>query len=280
MKIAVLIITYTSARQTERMIRCLNNGNFDFYIHLDKKVDMKTHESLLKTPNVYFVKHRVDVKWAGYSTLEAILSGMREIIASGIKYDFVNLVSGQDYPLKSAEKITTFLAQNVGKEFIVYSSFEDWTEAHARVDRYHFTDYRFRGTHALANVVNSVTPRRKFPLKMKLYGKEMFWTLSLECAAYVTNFIDDHPQLKRFLKFTWAAEEFIFQTVIMNSPYRDRVVNDHYRYIVWPPRAASPRLLVTGDFDDMMASDALFGRKFDINKDENILNLLDKANGC
>lgn len=104
--------------------------------------------------------------------------------------------------------------------------------------------------------------------------------LSPDCAFYVADVIDSNPELSRFLKFTWAAEEFIFQTIILNSPYKEKVVNDHYRYIVWPTGAASPRILLTTDFDDMMASEALFGRKFNIDIDENILDLLDKATGC
>lgn len=98
MKIAVLIITYTSSRHTERMIRCLDNGDFDFYIHLDKKVDIQTHGNLLNRENIYFVEDRKDIKWAGYSTTEAILSGIRCIKASGIRYDFVNLISGRITP--------------------------------------------------------------------------------------------------------------------------------------------------------------------------------------
>ncbi len=280
MKIAVLIITYTSARHTERMIRCLDNGDFDFYIHLDKKVDIQTHSNLFNKKNIHFVEDRKDIKWAGYSTTEAILNGIRRIKASGIRYDFVNLISGQDYPIKSAAYISAFLQQNIGKEFIRYSDFDEWKEGWKRVRKYYFTDFRFKGQYIAQGIINFFAPKRKFPLYKKLYGREMFWMLSLDCALYVANVIDSNPELSRFLKYTWAAEEFIFQTIILNSPYKDKVVNDHYRYIVWPAGAASPRILLTADFDDMMASEALFGRKFNIDIDENILDLLDKANGC
>jgi hypothetical protein len=280
-KFAIIIVTYSSPKQTKRLIQSLNNGEFDFYIHLDKKIDIETHRELFDIPNVYFVKNRIDIKWAGYTTAEAALSSIRQIVASGIKYDFVNLITGQDYPIKSATYISDFLKQNKGKEFIFYRDFDpDWTEANARVVKYHFTDMTFKGRHRLEKVVNFFAPKRKFPVAgMKLRGAETFWTLSLDCAKYVADFIDANPKLHRFLRFTWGADEFIFQSIIMHSHFKDNVVNRNYRYIDWPEKGFRPHVLTTKDFDKIMASDNLFGRKFDINTDENILNLLDKANG-
>jgi hypothetical protein len=65
----------------------------------------------------------------------------------------------------------------------------------------------------------------------------------------------------------------------MGSPFKDKVVNNNFRFINWPLTGSRPKVFVTEDFDKIMASDALFARKFDINTDENILALLDKANG-
>ena len=113
---------------------------------------------------------------------------------------------------------------------------------------------------------------------MKLYGKETFWTLSLECAVYVVNFIDSNPKLSNFLRLTWGSDEFIFQSIIMDSPFKDNVINKNYRYIDWPEGGARPRVLGTEDFEKLIASDSIFARKLDINTDENIFDLLDKAN--
>lgn len=281
MKFAILIVTYTSVKQTKRLIDSLNNGDFDFYIHLDKKVDIQTHVELFNMPNVFFIKNRIDIKWAGYTTVEAALSGIRQIAASGIKYDFVNLITGQDYPLKSARYISDFLAANVGREFILCKDFDtEWEEAKPRVDRYHFTDMAsFKGKYALERLVNAVMPRRKFPLPMKLQGRETFWSLSLDCAMYVANFLENNPKLTNFLRYTWGSDEFIFQSIIMDSPFKERVVNKNYRYIVWPLVAPRPKVLGVEDYDQLIATDAIFGRKFDIHADPVIFDMLDKVNG-
>ncbi len=279
MKFAIIIVTYTSLRQTKRLIERLNNGQFDFYIHLDKKIDIETHRELFDVPNVYFVTNRIDIKWAGYSTAEAALSSIRQIAASGIKYDFVNLITGQDYPIKSVEHISNFLQENIGKEFILYQYFDtEWPEANSRIEKYHFTDMTFSGRHRLEKIVNFFTPKRKFPLDMRLCGKETFWTLSLDCAVYIVDFIDRNPKLSNFLRYTWGSDEFIYQTIIMNSHFKDKVVNKNYRYIHWPPGSSRPKVLTTEDYEKIIASDSLFGRKFDIDTDENIFNLLDNLN--
>src|ERR1700759_3410014 len=99
MRVAHLVITYTNPLQTERMIRRMQHPSFDFYIHVDKKIDIAGHQFLSKIPNVYLIKDRVNVRWAGYSTVDATLRSSREILRTGKKYDFIHLMSGQDYPI-------------------------------------------------------------------------------------------------------------------------------------------------------------------------------------
>jgi len=257
----------------------MNNGDFDFYIHLDKKVDINTHKDLFNIPNVYFIKNRIDIKWAGFTTAEASLSCIREIVASGRKYDFLNLISGQDYPIKSAAYISDFLGKNIGKEFMLYNYFEtEWQEAKARVEKYHFTDFKFKGRHRLESLINLIAPKRKFPVPLNLAGRETFWTLSMECAQYVLNYIDSNPRLQKFLRFTWGPDEFIYQSILLDSPYKDRIVNNNLRYMIWPTGSARPKVLDKGDYDSIMASSGLFGRKFDLKSNPEILDLLDSVN--
>jgi len=95
----------------------------------------------------------------------------------------------------------------------------------------------------------------------------------------VVDTIDSNPKLRRFLRFTWGSDEFIFQSIIMSSPFKANVINKNYRFINWPgENVPRPTTFLTKDFDRIMASDCLFGRKFDINTDEKILDLLDRAN--
>jgi len=278
MKVALLIITYTSPLQTLRLVKKLNNGSFDFYIHLDKKVNMETHSMLFNEPNVYFIQDRVDIKWASFTSIHATIKGIKQIEASGIKYDYINSLSGQDYPIKSADYILNFLEQNKGKEFIHYLDFEVWTGAQLRLDKYHLQDMNFKGKFRLQWLLNKLIKKRRMPKDFKLYGHSTFWTLTAECAFYMADVLGKNNPYERFLKYTFGSDEYIYPTVVMNSAFKNAVENNNYRYVDWSQGGYRPKTLVTADFEKIAASDCLFGRKFDINTDSNILDLIDNYN--
>ena len=278
MKIACLIITYTSALQTQRLIQKLDNGNFDFYIHVDKKMDIKTHSMLFDMPNVFFVKKRIDVKWASYTSIKATFSTLEEIEMSGINYDFLISMSGQDHAIKSADYITDFLQKNIGKQFIHYVSFDEWTGVQRRIDKHHLEDLNIFGKFYIQKLLNLLVPKRRSPNNIKIYGYSSFWTLSMDCALYVKKYIKENPSLGRYFKYTFGSDEFVFQTVIMNSHYKDSVVNNHYRYIDWSDGGMRPKFLKKEDFEKLKKSDCLFARKFNMATDGHILDLIDEHN--
>jgi hypothetical protein len=80
----------------------------------------------------------------------------------------------------------------------------------------------------------------------------------------------------RFFRHALHPDELFFQTVLLNSPLADTVVDDHLRFIDWRDDPGSPAVLQTPDRDAMIASGKLFARKFDTSVDEGILDLLDE----
>jgi Core-2/I-Branching enzyme len=100
-------------------------------------------------------------------------------------------------------------------------------------------------------------------------------TTSTECAAYIVDFIESNKRLRWYLRFTWGADEFVIPTLIMNSKFRETVINDNFYYIDWSKGGASPKTLITEDYDLLLSSDKMFARKFDIKVDSKILDLLD-----
>ncbi|WP_239515609.1 hypothetical protein, partial [Stenotrophomonas maltophilia] len=62
--------------------------------------------------------------------MQAIFNSLQEILNSARSYDFISLMSGQDYPIKSAHYMQEFFAERRGKLLLKYRSFEgDWEEA-------------------------------------------------------------------------------------------------------------------------------------------------------
>ena len=78
---------------------------FDFFLHIDKKINQKPFDFLSQLPNVYFIKNRIRVRWASYSFLMAVQQAIFQILRSGTRYDFISIMSGQDYPIIPVKEI-------------------------------------------------------------------------------------------------------------------------------------------------------------------------------
>lgn len=250
--------------------------DFDFYIHVDKKFDIEPHLFLRSLPNVYFLENRVDVKWAAFDTVKATFEGIKEIIATGIKYDFINLMSGQDYPIKSANTIADFLSQNIGKEFLSFKDIKkDWEEGLIRMENYFLSSYKFKGKHTLEKVINFIMPKRKFPYDLRPYGKSMFWMLSPAAAIFVVEQVEKDEKLQTFFSLCWGSDEFVFQTILMNSHFQEHIINNNYRYINWSLGGANPKILDENDFKQITQSNALFIRKVRTPESTKLMDLID-----
>jgi hypothetical protein len=280
MRIACIIMAHKEPQQIERFIKKFSSLPFDFYIHLDKKIDFKSFNYLGSLPGVRFIENRIRVRWASYNFFYAEIQSFKEILNSGISYDFISIMSGQDYPIKPVSDIMHFLEKKTGRNFI---SYEDdgiwWSRAISRINKYHFTNFSFRGRYRLQFLLNAILPTRKFPLPYTLYGgpRAMCMTLSADCAAYVVNAIESNKKLRKFLLFTWGADEFVIPTLIMNSKFRETVFNNNFYYIDWSKGGASPKTLGAEDFKLLLASDKFFARKFDVKIDADVLDMLDQA---
>lgn len=280
MRTAYIIMAYKNPGQIERMIKSLSHPQFDFYIHIDKKIDIEGFKYLEEIDQVQLIRNRVVCNWGGFNFFKATLSALKEVLNNEVKYDFISLLSGQDYPIKTPEAIYTFFEQRPGISFISCESAENsqwWECAKDRYEKYHFTDLNFKGKYLLQRIINTIVPPRKIPFALKLYGgsKATWWTMTTDCARYVIATIEKNRKLNNFFRFSWGVDEFIIPTLVMNSPFRDKVVMDNYRYIDWSEGNARPKLLDKTDFEQLEKSDMLFARKFDTEVDSDILEKID-----
>lgn len=277
MKAAHLILTHKNPQQLERLIEALAHPAFDLYIHIDKKSAIHPFTHLAKKKNVYFIKNRAAIYWAGYGTIQATLNGFREIPLK--EYDYVNVISGQDFPLQSADAIYNYIWQRQGKEFITCQSIEDeWREAAPRVKNYHLINWRIPGKHRLEKWVTRLLPARKFPLDYKIVGRANWFTLTCQAAQYILDFIALHPAVDRYFYYCWGADEFFFSTILYNSSFSGRI-QDNLVYVDWSEKKAHPKILVSADFEAMKISGKLFARKLDMDADPGIFDLLEEHIG-
>lgn len=277
MKLAHLILAHNQPRQLERLLHSLQHDNADIYIHLDKKTDVAPFQHLADIKNVYFIKNRIKVYWGTYNIVKATFNSFKEILASGNNYQYLNLLSGQDYPLRPQQELHDFLNANPGKAFMNYLLFDsEWLEALPRVRSYHFNNFRLPGRYILQELVNKIFAQRKMPNDMIPVGRSQWFTISMECVIYIHRYWRNTPKLRHFIKLTWGPDEFIFQTILFNSRYKDRMVNNDLRYIDWAGGGVSPKTLTIDDAEALTTSGQYFARKFDIAKDETVLDIIDR----
>lgn len=282
MRVAHLIIVHKNPDQLLRLVKRLQHSNFEVFVHIDRKVSIRHFEFLKSEADLSFIKNRVACQWGGNSVLMSIINSVREILDSGKVYDFINLISGQDYPLMSTEAMITFFRANKQTNFISFdhtTESEWWQLARARYEKYHLTDLNFRGKYILQGLMNSLLPKRKLPVYKTLYGgsKSTWWTITGECAEYLVKTLEINKRLKSFIKYSWCTDEFVIATIIMNSHFREKTVNDNLRYIDWSEKKSRPKTLTIDDLNTIKSSNMMFARKFDVDVDAVILNMLDQS---
>lgn len=276
MKIAFIILAHKHPAQLERLLRKLAHPEIDCYVHVDAKSDLEVWQQALSLPRVYTVHPRVDIKWAGYSMVEATLHSMQAVRDSGNTYAYITMLSGQDYVIKTAGHIHHFLTQPSDRQYIGLIDDQTLQKMMSKMNEYHLVEYNFPGRFRLAKLFTRLMPSRKAPLDMRLYSGSQWWTLTQDCVNFLLDHIRQHPSISRFFKFTWGADEFIFQTILMNSRYRDAVTGYDLHYIDWSAGTEHPKTLGMEDVDKMIGSKLLVARKFDMEKDPELLDLIDE----
>ena len=291
MKVAYIILVHKNPQQVKRLIGSLRHVNVSFYLHVDKKVDSRPFHAVLKDPNdknVFFVGDRAKVYLYGFGIVQATLNAMRKIqeINAGGDLDYVFLISGQDYPIKTNDEIFAFLDRNYGKEFISYTGMPTsiWFKSGMnRIEEYHLYDVRIG--HRLRRLANAILPRRRFLDGFTPYGGATWWCLTYKCVVYLLDFVRNNKKFMKFFKYTHIPDEMFFQTIILNSPFaKDAVgkisgaeLGDDQRYLRWSHEygGAHPEILRKEDLAVLVQSDKLFARKFDMDVDSVILDLID-----
>lgn len=282
MRLAYIISAYKLPHQLTRLVSRLDSDASHFFIHVDRKTDDATYrlmtDRLAARPNVHFLeRHRCD--YGGFGHVKATLTGIRAIVRLGLRVDYTILLTGQDYAITSSGEIEEFFKRHDGQSFMAYFPLpsEEWEEGGMdRITEWHM---RFRGRYLRFPGRLPLPVRRGFPLGLQPFGGSAYWCLSRECVNYVRSFLDASPSYRRFFRYVNVPDEIFFHSILLNSPLKERVVNDDLRYLEWrnAATAGGPAVLSDRDFAKIMNSGKLFARKFDVGKNEAILDMIDAA---
>lgn len=277
-RLIVLITAHKNMGQLIRLIGAIRHPQITVYVHIDKKSSLQPSQL---PSDVRLVKNRVEVSWRLYSQVEAIVNSMAEIVQNEASFDYLTLISGQDYPIVSTSTILETLAARAGTDFMHHVPLDStgWYKARVRFERFYFQSYPNRLVQwaglGLAFLADLAGWKRPFLKGFKPWGGSVWWTLTKPSVEYILTILRSNHTLVRFMKKTIHPDEILFQTILMNSPFAPHVENRNFRYIEWIKGNPNPNLLTTADLDRIVASGEHFARKFDSEVDEHILDLLD-----
>jgi hypothetical protein len=297
MKLAYIVLAHKYPEQLLRLIDSLANKNAFFYIHIDKKVDISIFRNVLSkahTKNHEFIK-REDGRWGGLGIVNAALNGIYDVLKNMENVDQIILLSGQDYPIKNINYIHEYFHRNSHRSYFDYFPLPSNAWNYQGLDRIERSHCYFMGKSYSHPPYSQPGPlkdkiiqygmkfifpeKRLFPINMKPYGGSDWWSMSLEGAHYILKFLKERPDYMRFHKYSASPSEGFFQTILLNSDDEKisaNVINNNLRYVDWSKRGKNPAIITASYFDLLIKSDRLFARKFDLNVDANIVDMIDK----
>ncbi len=282
MKIAYLILAHKSPKQLARLVKRLNVGEVLFFIHINVAVEISAFKAEMENTNpgmenIFFLEKRYKTRWGGFRAVKATMA----LIAASVSHEpeVVCFISGQDYPIKNNLELKEFFKRYKEKILIEHEKID--VSRPSRISYYHFPDYIDYKKAAFSNrniplvvrVLNKVVPIRK-PIEGVIpYVGRVQFTMPLEVARFVVEEHQRNKKLNQFYKFVLIPDEQYLHTLLLNSRFASRVLNLRTSFADY--NAPHPVVWRSQDLEFLKKQETPFARKFDIEVDEYILDLID-----
>ena len=303
MRIAYLIAVHAFPELLVRLIQRLRHPQASFFVHVDRSKPIEPflhavaeaglHDAVAWAP-------RVDSAWGTLGQVEASLSLMRTALAATPRCDRLVLLSGQDYPLRSAAGLVAFFEASPQTNFmecqpLPLAEWEDnggWN----RVRHFHFTWGKWRLEYPstlplyarrlklLHTLCERLLPReRALPATVAFHGGSNWWNLTREAAEGTLRFLERNPRFRRPFRWSRCGDELFFQTVMRTADDLKSLPLESasLRCFFWDGRDHEyPTILRGDDYDRILAFGALFARKMHPTRSLELLDRIDREHLC
>lgn len=284
MKQAILITAYRDFRHLTDLV-CGFDDRFDLFIHIDRKsrVDEEVMRRLQACRQVKEVRQVFTVNWGGRHHVDAILWLCRRALEASPSARYFHVISGADLLLKPLDDFVGFFEAHPGRNFMEYFRLPHANWSGGGLGRLEFVHPLDRLN--LREAWPYAVYRRYLDRQMRkgrvrplpphpVYGGSTWWSLTREAVTYICDNYNRDGWYDR-LADTFVPEEMYVQTLLLNSPLKDTVVNDNLRYILWEARHGSvPAVLDESDVEALCRSGAMFARKVDSEVSEKLIRTI------
>lgn len=287
-----LIIAHNNPLLLKRIVCKLQEKNHFFFIHIDKKSNIKPFIRCLHgLKNIVFIENRIKVNWGGYSQIECELLLLKTAFYSSINIDYFHMISGVDYPCKNNKKFDDYFEIHNGESFMHYDSDEEiqiWRETkyRNRIQKWNFIDmfpFSNKGLSCklrlyLQNAFNIFVKREWIP---NIVAGWNWFSWHRNVVEYIIKYIKLNPNYLKRYKYTSCCDEVIFHTLLQNK-INELKINKYnsLRYIEWHPKReykSLPLILKENEYEDIIKSNSMFCRKVDIKESSVLMDLLDDS---
>lgn len=276
MRHAFLIIAHHEYPVLEVLLSMLDDPRNDIYLHVDKRSDElynRVRSFRMKNAGFYLLSDRISVYWGDISQVEVEYL-LFEAAFRNAPYAYYHLLSGVDLPVKSQDYIHDFFSKNQGKEFVGYWMDEGHRkDTERKVHRYYFFNryykdrqHPFRAPLMLLRNIALGFQKILHSCRTRDYDFKKGWnwvSITNDFCAFLIS--QKSLVLKRF-RYTLCPDEIFLHTVLWNSGFKKNIYDPDspqrgsMRMIDW--QRGSPYVWGENDLEELLASDALFARKF------------------
>jgi len=292
--IGFVLLTHNKPLQIYRLINTLNRMfNYPLIVchHDFAKCDLFVDNF---SKNVLFVRPHLKTEWGNFSLVQATVEALKLMYETADAPDWFVLLSGADYPIKTAKQILDNLTTDsydayIQYEQITYEIYKSDLEPNMlwlknSYQRYCTKSLAFNYSKKYLTHLNLeislehpllTKPFLPFSKKLACFSGSQWFCANRKAAQYIIDFHTRKNALTEYYKTLKYTDESYFQTILANAPHL-KLKNDRLRYIDWSAGGCHPKTLLMEDLPKLLASSAHFARKFDIDIDTNLLDELDR----
>ncbi len=273
-KLAYLLLAHTNPQQVNAFInQVLEYGDCDVYVHIDKK-NVSMMNDITKSPRV-FVFSEYEVRWGSFEIVKATIFLMRHALESGNEYSHIYFGSGQDllvkkglYSYLESKPDTTFIRINnevKDKDRRAARYKVNWPKRLMKREDWSLSRFIRIGIQLLCGFGIVLYPNKNvLHEKMRFYEGRTWFIAPMDVIEYICGFLNEHEGYSRYWENSLASDLMFFQTIIMNSPYKDSV-EDELMYVNFGKTFGTMNHPLDIKIDDDMrieAGDFFCARKF------------------
>lgn len=287
-KHAFLIGVYQNPDYTSTLVELLRGGKrSNIYVHINPLYldDFSLFiERYANEGNVHII-HTQPVKWGGASLLYSMID-LLKLAMQDDNNGYFHMLTGQDILIKPLTELYNFFDKNNGNNYLQYGKdqMQIFTKGYLLgVNRslyYHLFDkLNYRGNRLHRQI------EKYFVKGQQLLGMKRIWpfnnyyqgsgwfSFNREAVKEILEFLETNHKV---VEYTFAPDEVIFQSILLNNRTDFHIMNDNLRFILWDNKGevGSPVILTEKHFEEIKSSHCFFARKIHPEKSKRLIELI------